>query len=634
MHARRPRRPLAVVAPSAVDGLERRLLFTATVRTVSLVDDPAYPTTPATAVAVDPYGDVYATRTGGDGTSDTQLVVIPANGSTPQVLTSFAPMIEYANTVESPTGSLVVDAAGDVFGVTQFVETGTIPFGEDSTQGTLWELPANMGTVDVLARFTKPQTAPTSLTSDAAGDLFGTVGNLLGAGSSVFEYPADETGLVTVPLGAGEYCAAVVADSAGDVYGTMASSADPTGPFSLFKVAHGSTFATIVATVPASLGTDVAGLALDASGDLFVTTSAGPNGGDILELPAGGTTVRSLLTGDGQTFNGNPLVDGSGNVFATAGGSGTSALFELPTGSTGLRSVASFATGDATDVTMDALGNLYGTYQDTATGQATVFEVSGATTSPTPTPTPAPTTTPTATVTGLVPMVSRSALPTDVVGGIGSARRLTVSLTDTATTAERGMATVAVYATPAGSAATSGTLIATVSRNVKLSAGGGTSWVVPVRPQPLAEGTYALLAVATDPGGTVLASSAGPALTVTAATVSLAATVAVTPSAATAGGWVTFTLTLTNSGTANSTGLVTAALSLTLEGTATTVSVGTLRRRGTTVRAGGTPLTLKVRVRLPASVPAGSYEPTASVTQGPSVVSAVASAPLSVTASP
>ena len=345
MNARRPR---SVPRGPSVDRMEPRTLFDATVRTVSLANDLAYGTTPATAVAVDPYGDVYATRTGGDGTNHTELLVVPAGSSKPQVLTSFAPMIEYADTAETPFGEMVVNAAGDVFGVTRFTTVGEVPFGQDYTQGTLWELPAHFNTVDVIARFYKPQTAPRSLTVDAAGNLYGVVDSLLGQGSSVFAYPTDETGVVTVPLGADTYCAAIVVNPAGDVFGTLAPVDDPTGPFSLFKLAHGAAAATVLATVPAALGHDVAGLAVDASNDLFITTRQGTNGGAILELPAGSATVHLLAGYTGQAFNGKPAIDPAGNVFATADGAGNaSVLYRRPVDGTALQTVATFATGRA-----------------------------------------------------------------------------------------------------------------------------------------------------------------------------------------------------------------------------------------------------------------------------------------------
>ncbi len=624
MSACRLRRGLAVRPRPAADRLERRALFDAAVATVSLTNDVNYPTTPATDVAVDGYGDVYATRVGGDGTDHTQLVVVQAGDTAPEVLASFGPIIEYDNTVEQPYGQMVLDSAGDVFGVTRFVATGEIPLGQDYTQGVLWELPAGFGVVDVLARFYKPETLPRSLTVDGSGNLYGVVDSLLGDGSSVFEYPADETGLTTVSLGAGTYASSIVADKAEDVFGTLASSDDPSGPFSLFEVAHGGTSPKMLATVPATMGYDVAGLTRDVAGNLFITTQQGPNGGTLLELPAGAKSVRLLPGGTGQAFNGKPLVDEAGDVFATAGNAaaGTSVLLELPTGGAALRTVATFATGYTSDVSIDALGNLHGTYADTVTGQATIYSVSGRSVAVTPAPTPAtPTPTPTLTVTGLAPTVSRSGLPPTVVGGTKEKRSVTVSVTNTSAASLAGTATIAVYATPVGSAAASGVLLATVAKPVSLAAGGGTSWAIAVKPTALAANTYALLAVATDPTGVAIAANTGPTLAVFASTVSLAATVAPTSTAVKIGGWVTLTLALTNGGTADSAGPVMATLGLTAaDGTA--VALGTVRRR-VVVKAGGKPTVVKLRLRLPATAVAGRYVPTVTIVQGASTASAV-----------
>jgi hypothetical protein len=619
MSASRPRNRNAVITGVLADLLERRTLFDAAIRTVSLVDDVNYTTTPATDVAVDPYGDVYATRTGGDGTAATQLVVVQPGYTTPQVLSSFGPMQEYADTEETPTGQMIVDGAGDVFGVTQFQSTGEIPLGEDYTQGTLWELPARFGVVDVLARFYRPETAPRSLTIDKAGNLYGVVDSLLGQGSSVFEYPADETGVVTVSLGVGTYAAAVVSDPAGDIFGTLASSGDPAGAFSLFEVKHGGTSPTILATVPATLGTDVAGLIRDAAGDLFITTRQGPNGGTLLELPTGGNAVHLMAGGSGPAFNGKPIVDDAGDVFATADtAGGGSVVLKLPAGGAGLQTVATFATGDVNGVSLDALGNVFGTYADSSTGQATIFEVSGTVATPTPTAT---TPTPTTTATGLVPMVTRSALPTTVVGGTKGVRQVTVTLTNTTAAAEVGTATVTVYATPTGSAATSGVRLAAVAHAVRLPAGGGTTLSLNVRPTALAAGVYTLLAVATDTTGNVIASSAGPTLNVVAASISLSANVTSVPAVASVGGWVTLTLALTNAGTVDSVGPVTATFGL-LGGDGTEVTLGTVRR-GVTVKANGKPSMLKLRVRLPVTAAAETYLPTVDVVQRSQTASAV-----------
>ena len=145
-----------------------------------------------------------------------------------------------------PTGRLVLDAAGDLYGLTAlspYNTTAAAPLGE------LWELPAGSATVTVLNRFTTA--APASLTADAAGDLFGVTDTPDGYSGAVFEYPADHSGLTTIPLGGqtdvGYHLAA---DAAGNVFGERrAASHSGYTSYDLYEIAHGAATPTTLTTV-------------------------------------------------------------------------------------------------------------------------------------------------------------------------------------------------------------------------------------------------------------------------------------------------------------------------------------------------------------------------------------------------
>ncbi len=630
-------------AASAIEGLERRLLFAAAVRTVSLVADPLLSTGTQTGVAVDAAGDVYATRYTVPSEGE-EVVRIPAGSSTPTTLASFDPLGTTAGAAQVPTGRLVLDAAGNLYGLTNRYPISTTQ--ANATLGILWELPAGSGTVKALATFTAATGVPTSLTTDTAGDLFGTANSTDGENGAVFVYPAGGAGgLTTVPIGGpGDEGYHLVADAAGNVFGERATS-HSYATFDVYEIPHGATAATAATTLATASSTsaiDVEGIAIDATDDVYLTTSDGR----LLQVPAGTGQVRTAATSPGGGFVGDPLVDGSGALFvALDSGTTGNHLDELPAGGGTFTPVVDLDDSPIAGLAIDATGNLYGDYTDNDT--STVFEVTGGpatpvtaaptptptpTPSPTPTPTPTPSPTPTPTATGLVPTVGHSTVSPMVVAGAKVKGTVAVSVANTAAAAAAGTATVTLYATPVGSTtATDGTRLASVSRKLKVAAGGTAALTVPVRAASLAAGTYTLRAVATDAAGTVLMSEAGPTLTVAAPTVLLSASVAATPTSAAAGRSLTLVLTLANGGNVSSTGLLSATLALTTDGSTAAVPLGTVRR-GVTVKAGGKPVVLKLRVRLPATATPGNYQPLVSIVQGTATAAALGLTPVTVTA--
>jgi uncharacterized repeat protein (TIGR03803 family) len=112
-------------------------------------------------------------------------------------------------------------------------------------------------------------------------------------------------------------------DAAGNLFGTTSFGGESNDGM-VFEVGKGSGMVTTLASFDGSNGQQpVAGLVMDAGGNLFGTTLKGGTSdvGTIFELPAGSNTITALVSFD--TANGArpmaPLVmDASGNLFGTA----------------------------------------------------------------------------------------------------------------------------------------------------------------------------------------------------------------------------------------------------------------------------------------------------------------------------
>ena len=205
--------------------------------------------------------------------------------------------------------------------------------------------------------------------------------------------------------------AGVIADSAGNLYGTTSQGGGSTnciyGCGAVFKIAPDSTETVLYAFKGGSDGGyPFGGLIADSSGNLYGTTtydgdktncySIGGGCGTIFELAADGT-YTVLHTFEGGSDGANPfaglVVDASGNLYGTTaygGGStncdnGCGTVFKLaPDGTEGV--LYAFQGGSdglspTTNLVLDKKGNLYGTTEsggDTANcfnGCGTVFMV-------------------------------------------------------------------------------------------------------------------------------------------------------------------------------------------------------------------------------------------------------------------
>jgi uncharacterized repeat protein (TIGR03803 family) len=325
-----------------------------------------------------------------------------------------------------PNGALVADAAGDLYGTTE--QGGK--FGYGTVYELIPPVSGSKHwTSRVLYSFANPDQGvdgafPTgSVVFDAKGNLYGTTG-WGGANDSgtVFRLtpPAEgHTEWTEMVLhafsgadGAGPE-AGVVLDAAGNLYGTAANggSANDGTVFKLAPPVSGQTAwtATILHTFRGTDGHQPVGaLTFDRAGNLYGTTEDGGayNYGTVFKLapPAAGHTkwVASVLRSFSQSDAGgsHPMagltLDAAGNLYGTTytggvAGSGTVFTLAAPVAGrtkwieTELRTFVyhgpSSATGDgsfpAAGVVLDAAGNVYGTTVVGGTSDgATVFRLS------------------------------------------------------------------------------------------------------------------------------------------------------------------------------------------------------------------------------------------------------------------
>jgi uncharacterized repeat protein (TIGR03803 family) len=320
---------------------------------------------------------------------------------------------------EVPTGSLIVDANGDLFGTTDG--------GGENGDGTVFEIAKTASgyasTPTTLVSFTGSDGVdpPGSLIADANGDLFGTThgGGANGYGT-VFEIAKTASGYASTPTtlvnftgsdGASPF-GSLIADANGDLFGATAGGG-ANGDGMVFEIANtGSGYAgapTTLVSFTGSDGVDPSGaLIADANGDLFGTTGEGGENGDgtVFEIAvtASGyastpTILASFNGSDGGDPTGGLIADANGDLFGTTDGGGKNGdgtVFEIAETPSGYASrpttLVSFKGSDGVapleSLIVDADGNLFSTTSGGGKNDdGTVFEItdSGFVTTPPPT---------------------------------------------------------------------------------------------------------------------------------------------------------------------------------------------------------------------------------------------------------
>jgi uncharacterized repeat protein (TIGR03803 family) len=345
---------------------------------------------PQGSLIADVNGDLFGTTELGGGNNDGTVFEIfktaAGYASTPITLVSF-------NGADGslPTGSLIADGNGDLFGTT----TGLDFNGNTLNDGAVFEIAKTAGgyasapTTLVSFNGANGEEPFASLIADAHGDLFGTTG---GGGANedgtVFEIAKTAGGYASTPTTLASFngtdgdtpLGSLIADSHGDLFGTTEGGANSDGTvFEIVKTPTGyaSTPTTLVGFNGANGSLPAVSLIADANGDLFGTTIEGGANDDgtvfeIKKTAAGYASAPTTLVGfngtKGSLPNGSLIADANGDLFGTTeqggpGGDGT--VFEITGG--GFALVAA----PPPIVTGDIL------WQNTGSGQASIWEMDG-----------------------------------------------------------------------------------------------------------------------------------------------------------------------------------------------------------------------------------------------------------------
>jgi uncharacterized repeat protein (TIGR03803 family) len=366
------------------------------------------------SLVMDASGNLYGTTyEGGAGGYGTVFELVNSSGTySEKVLYSFTGS---GGDGSHPYAGLIMDASGNLYSTT---ETGGT-----SGYGTVFELVNSSGSYSekVLYSFTGSggdgSDPLAGLIMDASGNLYSTTfdGGTSGCGT-VFELvnsssTYSEKVLHSFANSGGDGWrpyAGLIMDASGNLYGTTYVGGT-SGPGTVFELVNSSgTYSEKVLYSFTGSGGDgsqpVAGLIMDASGNLYGTTLIGGTSedcyggcGTVFELVNSSGTysekvLHSFTYSDGEYPQAGLIMDASGNLYGTteeggtSGGNGT--VFELVNSSGAYSEKVLYSFTDSSwdgfyvtaGLIMDASGNLYGTTgEGDASGYGTVFEVTNAT---------------------------------------------------------------------------------------------------------------------------------------------------------------------------------------------------------------------------------------------------------------
>jgi uncharacterized repeat protein (TIGR03803 family) len=292
---------------------------------------------PYASMIFDSVGNLYGTtRSGGPHNCGTAFKLTPQGGTSwvEQILYAFRP-----GGACFISGGLVFDAAGNLYGTSE--EGGLYGW------GAVYELSptaAGQWTQEVLHSFGSiPDDGNTpfgSLVFDASGNLYGTTENGFGQnfddGGTVYELLPQPDGtwkenlIAAFPSkgsGPKNPFAAPVFDSAGNLYATsnLGGTSDEGTVFELSPNADGGWTPKILfsfGNTPVDGTLPYSNLVFDASGNLYGTTS----GSTVFKLTpqSGGTwsATNYSLSSKRAYINAGVILDSSGNIYGTAAGGG------------------------------------------------------------------------------------------------------------------------------------------------------------------------------------------------------------------------------------------------------------------------------------------------------------------------
>ena len=306
---------------------------------------------PHGGLIADASGNLFGTTQFGHGTSEFGTVfeitkTTSGYASTPTTLVNFNGTNGF-----DPLDSLIADANGDLFGTTEG--------GGANGDGTVFEITKTASgyastPVNLLSFNGTDGANPTgSLIADASGNLFGTTtGGGANGDGTVFEITKTASGFAGAPItllnfngtNGSDPFAGLVADANGNLFGTArGGGANGDGTvFEIPKTASGyGTFITLLSFNGADGANPTGSLIADASGNLFGTTTGGGANGDgtvfeITKTASGYASTPTTLVNFNGTNGSDPsaslVADANGDLFGTAafgGANGDGTVFEI-----------------------------------------------------------------------------------------------------------------------------------------------------------------------------------------------------------------------------------------------------------------------------------------------------------------
>ena len=366
-----------------VEALEfRRLLSGYSASTVASFGDIGLKN-PSQTIVRDTAGDVFGIANGG-ANSDGAVWKLAAGANALSVVASFD-----GTNGTTPTGGILMDGGGNLYGICWS--------GGAHGNGTLWEIVSGSSTITVLGSFDSTTAInPTGqIYRDASGDIFGTAQGPLSGNGNIWEYNANTSAITDVadftnganPMGG------VISDGNGKLFGTTFNGgANGEGTIFEYQIG-GSTITTLASFNGASTGGNPkGGLAIDAGGDLFGTSTGdvnSPRDSNVWELPSGSSTINTLAFFPvphvsffaGAAPAGPVSLDSNGDLLGTSEFGGSTAqgsVWEIPKGTQTLLTLYSptFSGGHdpGSSLLIDNAGDILSTMQMGGTGNnGTVF---------------------------------------------------------------------------------------------------------------------------------------------------------------------------------------------------------------------------------------------------------------------
>jgi len=359
---------------------------------------------PQSRLTFDAAGNLYGTTLlGGIGTIDNNLgngVVFELSpngggGWNETVLHAFDGGLNVGPDGANPSGPVIFDSAGNLYGVTLYGGTDYYY----CSYGTIFELSPAQPTWTDTTLFSQSCTqwdgaAPSyGVIMDRAGNLYGTTTD----GGSVFELSISPAGWTEQTIYGVSPSGGLTMDPFGNMYGVTGSTVYELSPFG-----NGGWNPTVIFTFagPPNDGGNASGtLVFDQAGNLYGTTSQGgtKNKGTVYELTPGenGAWTEQILYSfelgkGGNTPVAGVALDATGNIYGTAalGGSkykGQGTVFELAALGNSTYKYTVLWTFNGKDganpycsLILDSAGDLYGTANTGGTNNAgVVYEITG-----------------------------------------------------------------------------------------------------------------------------------------------------------------------------------------------------------------------------------------------------------------